>query len=65
MQSHKLTPEKALLNKEWSTINGYAWGLRKVTENLELAIQMKVPARYREEVLYRTRQIQAKHGLLE
>jgi hypothetical protein len=66
MQSHKLSPEKALLNKEWQEINRWAWFFRKISgESLEIAINMKVPNRLKEEVLFRTRQIQAKHGLTE
>lgn len=62
---HRLTPEQTMLNLEFRKVNEWAWALRKITgPDLEYHIRMRVPENLREDVLYRVRQLQAKHGLI-
>ena len=64
MKSHRLTPEQALLGKEWKEINRLAWALRKLTgEALELGIRLRVPEGMREEVRHIIKGLQKKHGV--
>ena len=64
MKSHRLTPEQALLGKEWKEINGWAWKLRRMTgDDLEKALAFMVPEGMREEVRNIIKGLQKKHGV--
>ena len=62
MNEHRLSPETALLRKEWEITNQLAWKLRRITGGaLKLALQMSVPEGLREDVEKRVEFIQRKH----
>ena len=64
MRSHLISPETALLRKEWEEVNRNAWRLRKVTGGaLKLALLMSVEEGLREDVEERVLWIQRKHNL--
>lgn len=64
MQQHRLTPEAALLSKEWAEINRLAWVLRRLTGGaLRLGLQMRVPEALRNDVIERVEWLQNKHGI--
>jgi hypothetical protein len=63
MQQHLQTPEQALLNKHWETVNRHAWRLRKITGGaLRLALLLSVPENLRQEVEQRVLFLQRKHS---
>ena len=63
MQQHRLTPESALIRKQWDAINRHAWRLRKVTGGaLRLALIMSVEEGLREDVEKRVLFLQRKHS---
>ena len=62
MQSHRITPESALLAKEWHEINRHAWRLRRMTGGqLKLAMLLSVPEGLRKDVEKRVHYLQLKH----
>ena len=64
MQQHRLSPETALLRKEWDAVNRHAWRLRKVTGGaLRLALIMSVEEGLRDDVMERVQWIQRKHNI--
>lgn len=66
MNQHLLSPENALLRKEWDSINRHAWRLRKVTGGaLRLALIMSVEEGLREDVMERVQFLQRKHNMMK
>ena len=64
MNRHLLTPENALIRKQWDRVNYHAWKLRKVTGGaLQLALIMSVEEGLREDVMERVQWIQRKHNI--
>ena len=63
VNQHLLTPENALLRKEYAEVNRHAWRLRKVTGGaLKLEMLSGVPEGLREDVEKRVVYLQNKHG---
>ena len=64
MRSHLLTPEQALIRKQYAEINRLAWKFRRATGGqLRLALLSFVPENLRYDVMERIKFIQNKHKI--